>query len=89
MTEHYDSMNYHRVLMKTLHFATTEISSLYFTWAKDRCVNVYDYILNYIYFSCDNNLRYLRNACEFLGCTVTLKLVAAENPVFTYLIKSI
>lgn len=36
VTEYYDSMNYHRVLMKTLHFATVEVSSLYFTWAKDR-----------------------------------------------------
>jgi len=34
--EQYESLNYHRVLMKVLHFATTEISAQYFTWIKDR-----------------------------------------------------
>ena len=36
VTEDYENYNYHRIMNRTLHFATTEVSSLYFTWIKDR-----------------------------------------------------
>lgn len=39
VTAHYEDYNYHRALMKTLHFASTEVSAQYFTWVKDRSVS--------------------------------------------------
>lgn len=36
VTEHYDTFAYHRVMMKTVHFVTVNVSAHYLSWIKDR-----------------------------------------------------
>ncbi|ODN06322.1 Isoleucine--tRNA ligase, mitochondrial [Orchesella cincta] len=74
VTDYYESMNYHRVLMKTLHFATTEVSSWYFTWIKDRLY-------------CDLKQSESRKSCIFVLHQIYLTLAKVLAPILPFLIE--
>ncbi|CAL8103992.1 unnamed protein product [Orchesella dallaii] len=74
VTDHYEAMNYHRALMKTLHFATTEVSSWYFTWIKDRLY-------------CDYKRSESRKSCIFVLNQIYLTFAKVLAPILPFLIE--